>query len=49
MAKKIVVNNALQFIRKASKDAFIATENSEIPDNTLTEITTSAMDEKNTF
>lgn len=44
--KKIVVNNALQFIRKASKDAFIATENSEIPDNTLTEITTSAMDEK---
>lgn len=44
--KKIVVNNALQFIRKASKDAFITTENSEIPDNTLTEITTSAMDEK---
>lgn len=44
--KKIVVNNALQFIRKASKDTFIATENSEIPDNTLTEITTSAMDEK---
>lgn len=44
--KKIVVNNALQFIRKASKDTFITTENSEIPDNTLTEITTSAMDEK---
>ncbi len=44
--KKIVVNNALQFIRKASKKAFITTENSEIPDNTLTEMTTSAMDEK---
>ncbi|SUX46214.1 RNA polymerase sigma factor [Chryseobacterium indoltheticum] len=44
--KKIVVNNALQFIRKASKDAFIATEPSEIPDNTLTEMITSAIDEK---
>lgn len=44
--KKIVVNNALQFIRKTSKDTFITTEPSEIPDNTLTEMTTSAIDEK---
>jgi len=44
--KKIVVNNALQFIRKTSKDTFITTESSEIPDNTLTEMTTSATDEK---
>lgn len=44
--KKIVVNNALQFIRKTSKDNFITTEPSEIPDNTLTEMTTSAIDEK---
>ncbi|MCX8532882.1 RNA polymerase sigma factor [Chryseobacterium luquanense] len=43
--KKIVVNNALQYIRKTSKDTFITTEPSEIPD-TLTEMTTSAMDEK---
>lgn len=45
--KKIVVNNALQFIRKTSKDTFITTEPSEIPD-TLTEMTTFAMDEKKT-
>jgi RNA polymerase sigma factor (sigma-70 family) len=44
--KKIVVNNALQFIRKTSKDSFITTEPSEIPDNTFTEMTTSAIDEK---
>ncbi|WP_265428010.1 RNA polymerase sigma factor [Chryseobacterium sp. YIM B08800] len=43
--KKIVVNNALQFIRKASKDTFITSETSEISD-TLTEMTASAMDEK---
>lgn len=43
--KKIVVNNALQFIRKTSKETFITTEPSEIPD-TLTEMTTSATDEK---
>jgi len=43
--KKIVVNNALQFIRKTSKDTFITTEPSKIPD-TLTEMTTSATDEK---
>ncbi|MBO6184823.1 MAG: sigma-70 family RNA polymerase sigma factor [Chryseobacterium sp.] len=43
--KKIVVNNALQFIRRTSKDTFITTEPSEIPD-TLTEMTASAMDEK---
>lgn len=43
--KKIAVNNALQFIRKTSKDNFITTETSEIPD-TLTEMTTFAMDEK---
>lgn len=44
--KKIVVNNALQFIRKTSKDTFVTTESSEIPDHTLSEMTTSAMDEK---
>lgn len=44
--KKIVVNNALQFIRKTTKDTFITTEPSEIPDNTLTEMTASAIDEK---
>lgn len=44
--KKIVVNNALQFIRKTSKDTFITTEPSEIPDNTFIEMTTSAIDEK---
>lgn len=43
--KKIVVNNALQFIRKTNKDTFITTESSQIPD-TLTEMTTSATDEK---
>ena len=43
--KKIVVNNALQFIRKTSKDTFSTTEPSEIPD-ILTEMTTFAMDEK---
>ncbi len=42
--KKIVVNNALQFIRKTSKDTFIAIEPSEIPDP-FTEMTTSAIDE----
>lgn len=44
--KKIVINNALQFIRKTSKDTFVTTESSEIPDHTLSEMTTSAMDEK---
>ncbi|MFY1047630.1 RNA polymerase sigma factor [Chryseobacterium sp. GP-SGM7] len=43
--KKIAINNALQFIRKTNKDTFITTEPSEIPD-TLTEMTTSAIDEK---
>ncbi|WP_262148288.1 RNA polymerase sigma factor [Chryseobacterium foetidum] len=43
--KKIVVNNALQMIRKTSKETFITTEPSEIPD-TLTEMTTSAPDDK---
>lgn len=43
--KKIVVNNALQVIRKTSKDTFIATETSEIPD-IYTEMNTAAFDEK---
>lgn len=43
--KKIVINNALQFIRKTSNDNFISTEPSEIPD-TFTEMNTSAFDEK---
>jgi len=42
--KKIVVNNALQVIRKTTKDPLINIEPSEIPD-TLTEMTTSAIDE----
>lgn len=42
--KKIVVNNALQVIRKTTKDPFITIEPSEIPD-TSTEMTTAATDE----
>lgn len=42
--KKIVVNNALQSIRKTSKDPFITIEPLEIPD-TFTEMTASAIDE----
>jgi RNA polymerase sigma factor (sigma-70 family) len=42
--KKIVVNNALQSIRKATKDPLINIEPSEIPDP-FTEMTTSAIDE----
>jgi RNA polymerase sigma factor (sigma-70 family) len=42
--KKIVVNNALQSIRKTSKDPFISIEPSEIPD-TLTEMTAATIDE----
>ncbi|WBV61384.1 sigma-70 family RNA polymerase sigma factor [Chryseobacterium camelliae] len=42
--KKIVVNNALQSIRKTTKDPFINIEPSEIPDP-FTEMTTSANDE----
>lgn len=43
--KKIVVNNALQVIRKTTKDTFITTETSEIPD-IYTEMNTAAFDEK---
>lgn len=43
--KKIVVNNALQCIRKTGKENFITTETSEIPDIS-TEMITSAADEK---
>lgn len=43
--KKIVVNNALQVIRKTSKDTFITIETSEIPD-IYTEMNTAAFDEK---
>lgn len=43
--KKIVVNNALQYIRKTSKDTFITTESSEIPDTT-TEMNTPFFDDK---
>jgi len=43
--KKIVVNNALQYLRKNSKDIFVSTEISEIPD-THKEMNTSAQEEK---
>lgn len=46
--KKIVVNNALQHIRKHSKDTFVSTEPSEIPD-TYTEMDHSILEEKNVF
>lgn len=46
--KKIVVNNALQHIRKHSKDTFISTEPSEIPD-TSTEMDYPILEDKNVF
>lgn len=46
--KKIVVNNALQHIRKHSKDAFVTTEPSEIPD-TYTEMEHHLLEDKNVF
>lgn len=46
--KKIVVNNALQHIRKHSKDAFISTEPSEIPD-TSSEMDHLILEDKNIF
>lgn len=46
--KKIVVNNALQHIRKHSKDTFVSTEPSEIPD-TYTEMDHPILEEKNVF
>ncbi|MDQ0593230.1 RNA polymerase sigma factor (sigma-70 family) [Chryseobacterium ginsenosidimutans] len=45
--KKIVVNNALQHIRKYSKDIFITTETSEIPDTS--EMEHHLLEEKNVF
>lgn len=46
--KKIVVNNALQHIRKHSKDTFVTTEPSEIPD-TYSEMDHHLSEEKNVF
>lgn len=46
--KKIVVNNALQHIRKHSKDTFISTEPSEIPD-TSSEMDHPILEDKNIF
>lgn len=46
--KKIVVNNALQHIRKHSKDTFVTTEPSEIPD-TYSEMDHHLLEEKNVF
>lgn len=46
--KKIVVNNALQHIRKHSKDNFVTTEPSEIPD-TYSEMEHHLLEEKNVF
>jgi RNA polymerase sigma factor (sigma-70 family) len=43
--KKIVVNNALMYLRKHSKDVFVNTEPSEIPD-TLSEMNHPSLDEK---
>ncbi len=46
--KKIVINNALQYIRKHSKDSFVTTEPSEIPD-TYSEMDHHLSEEKNIF
>ncbi len=46
--KKIVVNNALQHIRKHSKDSFVAAESSEIQDP-YSEMDHSLSEEKNIF
>ncbi len=46
--KKIVVNDALQHIRKQSKDTFVTTEPSEIPD-TYSEMDHPLSEEKNIF
>jgi RNA polymerase sigma factor (sigma-70 family) len=46
--KKIVVNNALMYLRKHSKDVFVNTEPSEIPD-TLSEMNHPSLDEKHIF
>jgi len=46
--KKIVVNNALQHIRKHSKDSFVATEPLEIPDP-YSEMDHALSEEKNIF
>lgn len=46
--KKIVVNNALQYLRKSSKEALITTEPSEIPD-ILSEMNQTSLDEKYIF
>lgn len=46
--KKIVINNALQHIRKESKDTFISTEPSEIPD-TSSEMEHHLSEDKNIF
>lgn len=46
--KKIVVNNALMYLRKHSRDVFVNTEPSEIPD-TLSEMNHPSLDEKHIF
>ncbi|MFC5873876.1 RNA polymerase sigma factor [Chryseobacterium arachidis] len=46
--KKIVVNNALQHIRSHSKDTFVTTEPSEIPDM-YSEMENQTLEEKNIF
>lgn len=46
--KKIVVNNALQYLRKDQKDLFVSIEPSEIPDN-FSEMNHPALEEKNIF
>ncbi|MCW3159720.1 RNA polymerase sigma factor [Chryseobacterium oryctis] len=43
--KKIVVNNALQYLRKNNKDIFITTEPSELPD-TFSEMEPTSLDSK---
>lgn len=46
--KKIVVNNALMHLRKHSKEVFVTTEPSEIPD-TYSEMNHPSLDEKHIF
>ncbi|MCT2561624.1 RNA polymerase sigma factor [Chryseobacterium herbae] len=45
--KKIVVNNALQYLRKSSKEVFLTSELSEISDTSTEMIASSVIDETN--
>ncbi|GAB0157333.1 hypothetical protein CHRYSEOSP005_26060 [Chryseobacterium sp. Alg-005] len=46
--KKIVVNNALQYLRKSHKEIFVSSESSEIPD-TYSDMSYPSLEEKHIF